>query len=161
MMRLLLVDDEPDVVDAMGLLLRSAFPDATIDSAGACGTARDLLDDTTYDAALVDYELPDGPGSRLLDWLRSNRPGVGRVLVSGHDDAPMANAQWVLHKPFEPSYLVEAVRLATAPPAATQGGVCADCGLALAPCCRPRHGRDHHHHATPAASAPSPSANAP
>src|SRR6187549_1159178 len=72
--RVLIVDDEPDLVELVGLTL-----DRMGLAHGAAGTLRDAqkqLLAENCDLVLCDMRLPDGDGLELLNWLQARRPGL-------------------------------------------------------------------------------------
>ncbi|WP_327003545.1 response regulator transcription factor [Dactylosporangium sp. NBC_01737] len=73
MVRILLVEDDPDLAEIVSLGLRNES--YAVDVAGTYATAEDLLTTTSYDVACVDLGLPDGDG---LDLVR--RVGLDRHL---------------------------------------------------------------------------------
>ena len=76
-MRVLLVEDDPDLGELVAAGLRSAA--YAVDLATTCGAARELLAMTEYDIACVDLGLPDGDGLDLVTELREDS-----FLVSPH-----------------------------------------------------------------------------
>lgn len=75
-MRVLLVEDEADIADAVVRFLRAQGH--AVDHAADLATARAALDVADYAAILLDLALPDGSG---LDLLREQRRGGNRVPV--------------------------------------------------------------------------------
>jgi diguanylate cyclase (GGDEF)-like protein len=78
---LLVVDD--DVVDRKRIawLLKGAGLRTEITAATNIAEARERLGQSSYDCALIDYQLPDGYGIELLDWLAIK--GVGSIMLTG------------------------------------------------------------------------------
>lgn len=83
-MRLLIIEDEPRIVE----ILRSALSRAgfAVDAVGLYGEAEEVLATNPYDAAILDLGLPDGDGLRLLKGMR-NRGNMVPVLVLTARDA--------------------------------------------------------------------------
>ncbi|WP_299362030.1 response regulator transcription factor [uncultured Paracoccus sp.] len=75
-MRVLLVEDEADIADALARFLRAQGH--AVDHAPDLGTAQAALDVAKFDAILLDIALPDGSGLTLL---RDQRRGKNRVPV--------------------------------------------------------------------------------
>lgn len=80
--RLLLVDDDRDLMDSMSSWLRSIG--YLTETAESIRTARKQLELRAIDLALVDIRLDDGDGFDLLAEIRENHPHIPVVLVSGY-----------------------------------------------------------------------------
>ena len=80
-LRLLVVDDEPDLRTLYELtLLREGYE---IDSAGTVAEALEHLQAETYSAVITDMKLPDGSGLALLRWLeQAGRPEKAIVITA-------------------------------------------------------------------------------
>jgi len=61
----LIVDDEPDLVELVSLTLERM--DLATASAGTLAAARHQLDDRAFDLCLTDMRLPDGNGLDLVE----------------------------------------------------------------------------------------------
>lgn len=113
-LRVLVVDDD----SSMRELLTTAFRLQGAEVV-AVGSGREaLLETGPFDAALVDYHLPDTRGDELVRALRQATIAEAFVIISG-GDLPSAEVlgdeavdAWV-RKPFELEDLVAAVRLVT------------------------------------------------
>jgi CheY-like chemotaxis protein len=81
-MRLLWVEDHATFVRVAGRQFLAAH---AVTVAPSLAEARRALAEQTFDAVLLDHDLPDGAGPSLLDFLRQlpQRPAV--VAVSAHD----------------------------------------------------------------------------
>lgn len=119
-MRLLLVDDEPDLLAALATGLRREG--YAVDTAGSVAEASEHLTENPYDLVCLDLGLPDGDGREVCRSIRSGELGVPeapepRVLmltardgledrVGGLDDG----ADDYVVKPFSYSELSARVR---------------------------------------------------
>ena len=81
-LRILLVDDQPESLRVLGLLLRRCGHD--VREAGTVGDAVRLALDAAPDVLLSDLELPDGDGCELLRRVRAAIPSVRGIALSGH-----------------------------------------------------------------------------
>jgi len=80
--RLLLVDDDRDLIESMGAWLNSiGYQTELADSLRA---ARRVMEQRPIDLALVDIRLEDGDGFELLAHMRQHYPQVPVVLISGY-----------------------------------------------------------------------------
>jgi len=89
--RLLVVDDEPVVLDVLrGVLGRQGH---RIESAEDVATAQARIDaGGDWDALLLDVMLPDGDGMDLLRWVRQRCPDLSVVMITAHGSIPSAVA---------------------------------------------------------------------
>jgi len=81
-MRVLLVDDDPPVRRRAREILLEAEPDADIVEAGTAHDAMKLVVEQDWDAAVVDFNLPDESGLDVLGMLARARPTTRVVVVS-------------------------------------------------------------------------------
>jgi len=84
----LVVDDEPDLVELVTLTL-SRMKLAT-QSAGDVATAKKLLKSQRFDLCLTDMRLPDGDGLDLLEWMSTQTPGVPCAVITAHGNVESA-----------------------------------------------------------------------
>lgn len=111
MLKVLLIDDEPNARRDLRTLL-SAYPDVTIiGEAATVETGRTLLQTAEYDAVFLDVQLIGGLG---FDLVPDIAPGTRTVFVSAHDHFALrafeVNALDYLHKPIRTARLAETVR---------------------------------------------------
>ncbi|MCA9567004.1 MAG: EAL domain-containing response regulator [Myxococcales bacterium] len=114
--RILLVDDEPLVLDSVSRALTRAGWEVHTARTGTEALA--TLATISVEAAVVDYDLGDHDGLAVLGALRDAAPSSVRVLMTGHDDLPMVvaavnrgEAFKILRKPFERAELLELLEL--------------------------------------------------
>jgi two-component system response regulator PilR (NtrC family) len=86
--RVLIVDDEPDLVELVALTL-SRMGLASL-SAGTLRDAQRLVLNESFDLALCDMRLPDGDGLELLEWLQARRPGLPCAVITAHGNVETA-----------------------------------------------------------------------
>ncbi len=111
--RLLIV--EKDDLQAQGLerALREEVPSAHLQRASSVSEARQLLDEASFDAALVNHELPDGDSSdvlRFLDQAALRMPVLVLTRDSGQEvllEAWRAGASDCIHTNGDDSHLAE------------------------------------------------------
>jgi DNA-binding response OmpR family regulator len=82
-MRLLLVEDSPQLADATARGLREHGH--AVDIGGTLAEARRLARVEPYDAILLDLGLPDGNGMMLLDELRRAKSSVPILVLTARD----------------------------------------------------------------------------
>lgn len=112
----LVVDDNPFVLDMLRALLASDFRVLTASSAEA---ARELFVGRDLDIVLSDQQLPGQSGVQLLEWARLHYPRTVRILITGlarlEDAVAAINCSQVhrfLFKPWEPDQLIQTLRTA-------------------------------------------------
>lgn len=81
--RLLLVEDEPVLRDALTRLLDR---DYHVEVAADMDEAVVHLDAASFDAVLADHHLPGQSGLELLEVVKRRRPETVRILISGDED---------------------------------------------------------------------------
>ncbi|MFO7325715.1 MAG: response regulator, partial [Pseudomonadota bacterium] len=86
--RVLIVDDEPDLVELVALTLsRMGLKSG---SAGSVRDAQQLLQAGHFDLVLCDMRLPDGDGLDLLEWLQTRKPGLPCAVITAHGNVETA-----------------------------------------------------------------------
>ncbi|MEY4760840.1 MAG: hypothetical protein RLZZ200_696 [Pseudomonadota bacterium] len=86
--RILLVDDEPDLLELLTLTLQR-MGHAT-STAATVAEARSRLGSESFDLCLSDMRLPDGDGLQLLAWIQENRPGLPVAIITAHGNVETA-----------------------------------------------------------------------
>jgi two-component system response regulator PilR (NtrC family) len=84
----LVVDDEPDLVELVSLTLNRMNLDTQ--SAGDLAGARALLRGAQFDLCLTDMRLPDGDGLDLVAWIQENRPELPVAVITAHGNVEAA-----------------------------------------------------------------------
>lgn len=82
MFSVLLIDDEPDVLNVFRLLAERAG-DMAIHTAGSAHEAFGHLEKNRYDAIIVDYDIPEINGIQFLKILRSRRDTTPVIFFTG------------------------------------------------------------------------------
>ena len=117
--RILLVDDEDDVLDAWEMSLRPLRHNVvkTHNEAEAVAAAMEH----PFDIVLVDYLVPSKTGVEIVAALRKQLPMIRSILISGRFDEKLSGPELremirdkvevdeYLHKPVKPKVLRETV----------------------------------------------------
>jgi CheY-like chemotaxis protein len=113
--RVLVVDDEADIVYMVGVILRSAGFE--VDSATGVQDAMDVMDAREPDLLLLDLRLSDGHGWEILDTMKADGRAdrIPVIILSAHiksdeDGAIARGARGLIAKPFSASSLLEIVQ---------------------------------------------------
>ncbi|MCB1800456.1 MAG: EAL domain-containing protein [Gammaproteobacteria bacterium] len=93
-MRLLHIEDDPIDADLIRQALKRSVADLHLDLATSLADARRHLEATatTYDAVLVDLQLPDGSGLELLAEIRNRELPLPVIVLTGSGDQQSAIA---------------------------------------------------------------------
>jgi len=83
-MRILLVEDEPEMVSALRAALKRH--DMVVDHAGTLLEAEGFVAVDSYDAILLDRQLPDGDGLSLVPRLRSAANTTPVLVLTARGD---------------------------------------------------------------------------
>lgn len=110
--RLLLVDDESKIVDALQRLLRPLRETWSVTTATSAKAALEILGRDTFDVVVSDMRMPEMDGATLLAIVKERFPATARVILSGQTEKSAAVrvlpvAHQFLQKPCPPSTLIE------------------------------------------------------
>ncbi len=83
--RLLFVDDEPGILNAMKRVFRGLGYD--IFTAGSGAEALALLENQPVDLIISDMRMPEMDGAQFLEKVFSRWPEIKRILLTGYSDA--------------------------------------------------------------------------
>ena len=88
--KVLIVDDEPDLLELLELTLSRMGLDAA--RAASVGEAIGLLDREPFDLCLTDMRLPDGEGLRIIEHINSKGLDVPIAVITAYGSATNAVA---------------------------------------------------------------------
>ncbi len=80
--RVLVVDDEPDILELVSLTLERMGLSA--ETASDLGSARELLASCPFDLCLTDMRLPDGDGLELVRHIQSAHREIPVAVITAH-----------------------------------------------------------------------------
>lgn len=112
--RILVVDDEPFVCEAVKMML--AFDGHAVETASNPKDALALMESGTFDVVFTDYAMPDMKGDELAAVIKGKNPRQPVVLITAYAELlkfsgnPLAGIDFVISKPF----LLEDLRKAIA-----------------------------------------------
>ncbi len=104
-MKLLLVEDDPDAREMLGVLLRARG--ATVETAGSVEHALHALSGFAPEVVVTDIGLPGADGYELLAAIEQRCPGLPVVALTafGLPSKPAQRFDAYLHKPVDPAHL--------------------------------------------------------
>ena len=111
--RLLIVDDEEDLVTFLAHRLRKRNLDVTMALSGA--EAVSAGNELTFDVAVVDLKMPDMDGIAVIEQLKAAQPFIEVLMLTGHGshdsawEAGRLQAFRYLMKPYDFEELYELI----------------------------------------------------
>ena len=116
--RILLVDDDPVLLQVLPETLRLRIPELMIDTCLSGLQALERLKISDYDVVVSDIKMPSLDGLGLLGKIQSGWPNIPIILMTGHGEEELANrglqagAFDFVHKPIEREAFIASVRRA-------------------------------------------------
>ncbi len=111
--RILIVDDEPSVGDALKLVLESSGYEVVLVTKGLDGI--DEARAKSFGFSVVDLYLTDISGFQVISDLRNLQPQIPIILITAHGspqvvaEAKRLGAVGALAKPFHPAELLKVI----------------------------------------------------
>jgi len=111
--KIVVIDDEPGIREVLRIHLNAAGFE--VFSADCAAAGLDLVRASAPDMVICDYSLPDLRGLDLVSTIKSERPGISLVIISGfledsiEDEARAAGVSGCLKKPFSKKVLLDTV----------------------------------------------------
>jgi len=116
--QVLIVDDDPALLEALPETLRLRMDDLQVDTSDSGQAALQRIGETDYDALVVDIKMPGMDGLELLTEIKRVRPDTPTILITGHGDHDLAvqalrsGAEDYVTKPIDRDYFVTALNRA-------------------------------------------------
>ena len=104
--RILVIDDEPSIRDALSLVISGLGYEVVVAKNG--GEAKELLRGRPYDLIFTDLRLPDTTGIDLLALIKNDTPNAEVIVMTAHGSLDIAieaiklGAFYYIEKPFTP-----------------------------------------------------------
>ena len=119
MPRILVVDDEPDILESLGDLFAAALDQVEVVTAPSGDHALGILSAQRIDLVVSDYKMPGMNGLQFLEKARTLAPQVPRILMTAFPDLEIAisaindaRIETFFTKPLDPDKIVAVVRKA-------------------------------------------------
>ena len=111
--RILIVDDDENICDSLGLILGARGYEVDVAYTGR--EAVEKSDKYIYNLAVLDIKLPDMEGTKLLKQMRETTPRTVKIMLTGYPelqnaiDALNDGADVYFTKPVDPAKLIKAI----------------------------------------------------
>jgi two-component system, probable response regulator PhcQ len=120
MYRIVLVDDEENILSALRRVLRQSLPEkgvkASLETFSSAAQALERANEQPFDLVISDYRMPEMNGVSFLMALRAIQPDAARVILSGYADHDAllgaineAGIARFLEKPWDEAALTQAI----------------------------------------------------
>src|SRR6266568_484166 len=86
----LIVDDDPALLQALPEALRLRMSGVVVDTADSAVAALDRIAARDYEAIVTDIKMPGMDGLALLAVIRERRPDTPVLIITGHNDLALA-----------------------------------------------------------------------
>lgn len=109
--RLLIVDDDPDLLIILPEALQFRLAQSVIDTAASAQIALEQIHKVDYDAIVTDIKMPGMDGLALMQEIRRIRPSTPTLLMTAHGEHDLAvkslesGAYAFLQKPLDLAFL--------------------------------------------------------
>src|SRR6266576_3836360 len=86
----LIVDDDPALLQALPEALRLRMDGLTVDTADSAAAALDRIAARDYDVIITDIKMPGMDGLALLAEIRGRQPDTPTLMITGHGEHDLA-----------------------------------------------------------------------
>jgi DNA-binding NtrC family response regulator len=117
-LHVLIVDDDPALLQALPETLRLRMSAVTVDTANSAQAALDRVTAQDYDAIVTDIKMPGMDGLALLAEIHGRRPDTPTLMITGHGEYDLAlralrgGAYDFIQKPIDRDRFVASLRRA-------------------------------------------------
>ena len=115
--RILVVDDEPFVCDAVKMML--TFDGHEVETASNGKEALSMFEKGKYDLVITDFAMPNMKGDELAAAIKAKSPNQPVVMITAYAEMlessgnPLTGVDFVISKPFLLENLREAINKAS------------------------------------------------
>jgi PAS domain S-box-containing protein len=116
--RVLLVDDDSSLLEALPETVRLHMTGVQIDTCDSAREALERIEATDYDAIVTDIKMPGMDGLALLFEIKERRPSTPTLLITGHGERDLAvqalrgGAYDFIQKPIDRNYFIASLERA-------------------------------------------------
>lgn len=114
--RILIVDDDPALLEALPETMRLRIPGIIVDTAISSAEALASIADIDHDVIVTDLVMPGMTGIDLIRKMREVRPWTPMILMSGNPNpqgyALRTRAYGFIQKPIDRDYFIATLRRA-------------------------------------------------
>src|SRR5215469_5943366 len=116
--RILIVDDDPALLEALPAALHLRIEELEIDTAASAAIALEQIAHVDYDAIITDIKMPGINGLELLHRVKALRPETPTLLITGYGEhdlvvqALRGGAYDFIQKPIDRDYFVAVLKRA-------------------------------------------------
>jgi two-component system, sensor histidine kinase and response regulator len=114
--RILIVDDDPALLEALPETVRLRIPHASVETADSAGAALECVATADPDVIVTDLVMPGMTGIDLILKIRQVRPWTPMILMSGNPSpqgyALRTRAYAFIHKPIDREFFIASLRRA-------------------------------------------------
>jgi signal transduction histidine kinase len=109
---ILIVDDDPALLEALSEMLQLRMEEVVVDKAESAGVALEWIGAKDYETIVSDIKMPGIDGLALLARIRELRPHTPTLLITGHGQHDLAvqalrgGAYDFIQKPIDREYFV-------------------------------------------------------
>src|SRR3989440_3550084 len=89
-LRVLIVDDDPALLQALPQTLRLRMSGVTVDTVDSAAAALEQISARDYDAIVTDIRMPGMDGLTLLAEILARRPDTPTLMITGHGEYDLA-----------------------------------------------------------------------
>lgn len=121
MRRLLLVDDEPDILETVAELVDATMPGVAVTPVPNGFVALETLERERFDAVLTDFKMPGMDGAVLIQRIRERWPGLPTLMFTAFmDTSTLAEIHArvpdlkIIPKPLDVEFLLQQLGMALA-----------------------------------------------
>jgi len=113
---ILLIDDDPEILEALEAMLTLESPDYRVVTANSLNAANVAIENYKPDLAVIDVTLGSQNGLELLPFIRNRFPDMVCIILTAHRDVDFATkairsgANDYLYKPLDPVSFLATVK---------------------------------------------------